>query len=91
MKKKNFFNFIFLKKTLFQALSLDQRCIDARSRLPTHDVAIRSQTDRNLKLTGTLRNTSRSALDKTKRPNSNSKNSIKNLFCRFLENSTVVQ
>ena len=30
-----------------------------REKMPTHDQAIRSQTDRNLKLTGTLRNTSR--------------------------------
>jgi hypothetical protein len=42
-----------------QALSLDQRCMGSRQKLGSHDDAIRSQTDRNLKLTGTLRNASR--------------------------------
>ena len=36
-----------------------QRCMGVREKMPTHDHAIKSQTDRNLKLTGTLRNTSR--------------------------------
>ncbi len=35
------------------------RCVDTRSRLPTHDQAVRSQTDRNMKLTGALRRTAR--------------------------------
>lgn len=42
-----------------QALSLDQRCVDARSKLLTHDPSVQSQTERNMKLTGTLRKTSR--------------------------------
>ena len=42
-----------------QALSLDQRCADARKRLKTHDSAVASQTDRNMKMTGTLRKTQR--------------------------------
>ena len=42
-----------------QALSLDQRCVDARARLVTHDHAVGSQTDRNFKLTGTLRSPKR--------------------------------
>ncbi len=44
------------KKTMFPH---PFRCVDARARLPTHDQAVRSQTDRNMKLTGALRRTSR--------------------------------
>ena len=42
-----------------QALSLDQRCVDARSRLRSHEDLMRNQTDKNLKLAGTLRKTQR--------------------------------
>lgn len=41
------------------ALSLDQRCFDERNKLKSHDLALRSQTDKNLKLTGSLRKTER--------------------------------
>jgi len=42
-----------------QALALDQRCVDARQRLGNHDHAVKSQTDRNVRLTGALRKTQR--------------------------------
>ena len=42
-----------------QAHSLDQRCVGVRNRLDSHDLAIRSQTDKNMKLTGTLRDKTR--------------------------------
>ena len=38
------------------ALSLDQKCMGVRDRLPS---AYTTQSDKNLKLTGTLRNTAR--------------------------------
>ena len=38
------------------ALSLDNKCMGVRQRLGSSDVA---QSDKNLKLTGTLRNTAR--------------------------------
>lgn len=41
-----------------QAFSLDQKCMGVREKLGGVAAAT-SQTDRNLKLTGTLRNTSR--------------------------------
>ncbi|XP_059088321.1 tektin-B1-like [Tigriopus californicus] len=42
-----------------QALSIDQRCVDIRDRLKTHDQTIKNQTERNMKLAGTLRKTQR--------------------------------
>jgi len=41
------------------ALSLDQRCMDTRKRLGNHDREVKSQFDRNQKLTGILRQNTR--------------------------------
>ena len=42
-----------------QALSLDNKCMGVREKLPSHDCQVKNQCDRNMKLTGTLRNSSR--------------------------------
>ena len=42
-----------------QALSLDNKCMGVREKLPSHDFQVSNQCERNMKLTGTLRNASR--------------------------------
>ena len=42
-----------------QALSLDNKCMGVREKLPSHDSQVKNQCERNMKLTGTLRNASR--------------------------------
>ena len=41
------------------ALSLDTKCMGVRDKLPSHDSQVKNQCDRNVKMTGTLRNASR--------------------------------
>ena len=42
-----------------QALSLDTNCMGIREKLPSHESQVKNQCDKNMKLTGTLRNASR--------------------------------
>ena len=41
------------------ALSLDNKCMGVRDKLPSHEAQVKNQCERNMKLTGTLRNASR--------------------------------
>jgi hypothetical protein len=38
---------------------LDQKCVGVRQQLASHDFGVNSMTDKNLKLTGTLRKSTR--------------------------------